>query len=338
MEIWEIILLVIGIYFLVMLLYSLVIYFAVSKELGKRADKNPMLKYFTAADYKGLETEALSFKNDKDETLNGKVYFKDSKESDTIFVFFHGFGAGHEAYTTLINDLVTTLEMPVLTFDYTGCDLSDGKKIPNTLQGLVDGHAFLAYIKSLPEYQHKKLILGGHSWGGFVASNLYPYNKDKNIVKVISINGVTDFPLLYKNSARAPYLFIFVNNFLNMFRYKKFAFATTRKSIKNTPVPHLFIHGLKDDAILFSPYISSLVLQEDNHKAIKFHFEKEKFHNAYLTLDSEKNLRELQSDLKAYGKSKDKPALEKKFKNLDYNHLVENDKKVLDIIKSFVEE
>ena len=190
------------------------------------------------------------------------------------------------------------------------------------------------------QFKNKKLILGGHSWGGFVASNLYPYNKDKNIIKVISINGVTDFGLVYKNVARAPYLFIIVNNLINAFRYKKLAFATTRKSIKNTPVPYLFMHGLKDQMIPFSPYVSSLVLQEDKYKSINFHFEKERYHNAYLTDESEAALQNLQSEMKAYGKAKgaEKEAVAKRIKEIDFTKLVENDKRFLEIIKKFVEE
>ena len=340
MEIWEIVLLVIGIYFLVVLIYSLVIYFLVQKEISFRADKNPLLHYYTADDYPALKTEPLRFKNDKGETLNGKVYYTDNLDSDRVCLFFHGFGAGHEAYTTLINDLVTTLGMPLLAFDYTGCDLSEGKKIPNTLQALSDADHFLAYLATHEKFKHKKLILCGHSWGGFVASNLYPYNKDKNIIKVISINGVTDFGLVYKNTAHAPYLFLVVNNIINAFRYKKLAFATTRKSIKNTPVPHLFMHGLKDPIIAFSPYISSLVLQEDKYKSINFHFEKERYHNAYLTNDSEAGLQTLQREMKAYGNAKEseKEAIAERIKAIDFSKLVENDKAFLTVIKKFVEE
>ena len=43
------------------------------------------------------------------------------------------------------NDLVTTLEMPLLIFDYTGCDLE--VKALLVYQPLVDAHAFLALYK-----------------------------------------------------------------------------------------------------------------------------------------------------------------------------------------------
>lgn len=336
MEKWHIILFVIGGYFLLLILYSLLVYFMVQKTIGKRTDKNPLLRYFTASDYPGLKSEDFSFLNPDGVKLNGKIYTR-GEESETIALFFHGFGAGHESYTTLINDLVTTLKMPVLAFDYTGCDLSEGKKIPNTLQAVVDADAFLKHLQTMPAYKDKKLILIGHSWGGFVATNLLPFHPDKKITQVISLNGVTDFPLMYKYQARAPYLFIPVNNLINLFRYKKFALTTTRKSIKNTKVSHLFIHGLKDEAVPFSPFISSLVLPEDKYHNINFHFEKDRYHNAYLTNESETNLRELQADLKSLVKAKDKDSLINKIKATDFNKLVENDPSILTIIKTFVE-
>ncbi len=338
METWQIILLIIGIYIAALIIYSLLVHIFVTVSVGKRMDKNPMFKYFTAEDYPGLKASPLSFKNKKGVTLNGFIYERAESENNAIIVFFHGFGAGHQAYTTLINDVVTTVGYKVLTFDYMGCDLSEGKKMPNMLQALSDGHDFLAYIKTLDEYKDKPIILMGHSWGGFVAANLYPYNKDKKIIKVLALNAITDFPLYYKSAARAPYIFIPINNLFNYFKYGKLALATTRKSIKDTPVPHLFIHGEKDDSIPVTPYISSLVLQSDKHKRVKFHFDKDHYHNVYLTLESEKAFRNLLAKLKEYKKSKDKTALYDEIVNYDYNTFVENDKDILQIIKHFIKE
>lgn len=336
MEIWQIILLALAAYLLLTLLYSTFIYFMIQKKMGRRTDKNPLLSYYTADDYDGLNATSFAFKNDRGVILNGKHYDRSGTRKDEVIVFFHGYGAGHEAYTTLINDLITVTKRSVITFDYTGCDLSEGDKIPNTLQALADGHLFLRYIQSKEEFRNKKLILIGHSWGGFVATNLLPYNKDKNILKVVSINGITDFSLLYKNSARAPYIFIPLNNFLNAFRYKEFAFSTTRKSIKNTTVPHLILHGLKDDSVPFSPYISSLILQSDAHKMIKFHFGDARYHNVYLTKESELKLRQLQSNLKYVQNKKDGATYVQAIKDTAFAELVENDPKFLKLINDFI--
>lgn len=336
MDTWLIILIIIASYIVLMILYSLFAYLLVNKSIAKRTDKNPILRYFTAADYPQLKATPLSFKNRKGTELRGFIYDKEQTKTDSVVIFFHGFGAGHQAYTTLIHDLVETLNLPVAAFDYTGCDLSDGKKIPNTLQALSDGHDFLTYITSQPQYKKRKLILIGHSWGGFVATNLPPFNRDKKISHVVSLSGVTDFPLIYRMRTKAPFIFIPINNLLNYFRYRGFAFATTKKSIKDTSIPHLFIHGEKDEAIPFNPFVSVLVLQSDKYHKVKFHIEKEKYHNVYLTNESEASLRLLQRNLKASRRHPHDDTYKTFIAQFDFNTAVINDPNILTIIKNFV--
>ena len=338
MKPWEIILLIVAIYVLIIFLYSLFVYLLVQKTIARRMDKNPLFKYFTADDYIGLKATPLSFKNRKGVTLNGFVYEREDALTNAVIVFFHGHAAGHLAYTTLINDLVTKTRYEVLTFDYMGCDLSEGKKMPNMSQALSDGHDFLAYIKTLDDYKDKPLILIGHSWGGYVASNLYPLNKDKMIIKIVSINGLTDIALMFKKMARAPFMFIPLYNTLTSFHYGKLAFKTTRKSIKDTPVPHLFIHGEKDDSVPLMPFVSSLVLQSDKHKRIKFHFESDRYHNVYLTKESELKLRDLLVLVKNHNRSKNKSETEKAILNFPFDEAVINDHKILSIIDDFIKE
>lgn len=337
MELWEIIILILGLYLLLMTIFSLFVRAFVNKSIGKRADKNELLTYFSSQDYQGLNVREFSFKNNQDVTLQAREYYYE-KNSDTIAIFFHGFGSGHMAYTTLINDLASSLKMSVLTFDYMGCDLSEGDKIPNTLQAVVDAKSFIEYISTIEEYKDKKLVLIGHSWGGFVATNLAPLFQEHKIIRVISLNGVTDFSLMYKVMSRAPSLFIPLNNFLNSFRYKKIAYMTTRKSIKNTKIPTLIMYGEKDDAVPLNPFVSLLVLPSKDNKNIMFYGDKNKFHNIYLTLESETKLRELQSDLKEITKKNNNEDIIAKIKNTDFHELVVNDPAVISVISTFIKD
>lgn len=324
---------------LLMIIYSLVVYFIVGKILKRRSDKNSLLQYYTSGDYPSLSATPISFKSKEGVGLNGFHYAsEESKDSDTLLVFFHGIGAGHEAYTTLINDLVTALQTPLIAFDYTGCDLSEGSSIPSTLQALSDAEEFLKYLKT-SDYANKKLILIGHSWGGFVATNLAKLEVESKVVGVISLNGITNFAKTYQKMTHAPLLFIPIYNVLSFIHYRKLAFMNTAKSIKNTAIPHLFIHGLLDGAVSFKGFIAPLIFQSVNNKNVFFHIEKQKHHNAYLTLDSEKNLQILQKDLQELGKKKsDKELITSKIQNTDFANLVENDPVVIECIKKFVEE
>ncbi len=325
--------------FLLMVIYSLFVYFLVAKAIQKRSDKNPLLEYYTSIDYPTLKATPLSFKSKEGVNLNGFHYAPfESGDSEYLLLFFHGIGSGHEAYTTLINDLVTELKTPLIAFDYTGCDLSEGSKIPNTLQALSDGEELLKYLNT-SEYTNKKLILVGHSWGGFVASNLSKFDVDKKVVGVVSLNGITDFAATYRRITYAPKIFIPLYNLLTAIHYKKLAFMNTEKSTKNTEIPHLFVHGLHDAAVPFKEFIAPLMFQSLNNKNIFFHIEQAKFHNAYLTVESETNLQILQKDLQELGKKKsDEELISAKIKNTDFDHLVENDPVVITVIKKFVEE
>ncbi len=325
--------------FLLMIIYSLLVYFIIAETLKKRTDKNPLLQYYTSSDYPDLKAVPITFKSKEGVNLNGFHYGSEaSSDSDYLLLFFHGIGAGHESYTTLINDLVTSLKTPLIAFDYTGCDLSEGSKIPSTLQALSDAEELLKYLKT-SEYSNKKLILVGHSWGGFVASNLAKLDDEKKVVGVISLNGITNFAKTYQKMGHAPALFPFIYNSLSFIHYRKLAFMNTAKSIKNTAIPHLFVHGLLDKAVSFKDFIAPLMFQSVDNKNIFFHLEKEKFHNAYLTLESEKNLQLLQKDLQELGNKKsDKEVVKAKIQNTDFAFLVENDLTVIAGIKKFVEE
>lgn len=334
MEIWEIVLLVAGLYLLVMIVYSLLLYGIIKAKTGKREDKNELLKYFTAEDYPGLASKDISFTNKRNEILAGKIYYKGNIIYNRVILFFPGFGPGHEAYTTLINDLVMTNELPVITFDYSGTGASSGKKIRDFLEAVVDAGYFIDYLKSQEEFLNTEFLLIGHSWGGFVATNLAPLHPYLKIKRIISLNGVTNFPKLFQNMTKAPFVFPFIVRGLSYLKYQRIALSTTKKSIKKTTIPHLFIHGEKDDAVPIYPFISELI-NVNKDSVVKFHLEKAKYHNVYLTLNSEQNLRSLQSDLRDLSKVKFNRPLKEKIAEIDYTKLVENDEVILERIKTF---
>ena len=81
---------------LILLLLALLCY---NVAFGKRYDKSPLLKYFTADDF-SLSAEAVEFKVKKN-TVRGFIYRKsDIKSNGRLIIFCHGMGAGHLAYTT----------------------------------------------------------------------------------------------------------------------------------------------------------------------------------------------------------------------------------------------
>lgn len=335
MEFWEILLLTIALYIAVMFVYSLIICIFVQAQTKKREDKNELLTYFTVEDYKDLSTEKFTFENKHHLTLAGTIYYNKKITFNRVIVFFHGFGPGHIAYTTLIKDLVMSNKLPVITFDYTGTGESEGKNLRNFFEPLNDAGALINYLKGKPEFLNTEFLLIGHSWGGFVATNLAKLHPHLAIKRVVSLNGVTDFPGLFRYASKGPFILPSLIRFFNYFAYQKIAYLTTKKSIKNTTIPHLFIHGEKDVDVPVGSFIAPLVTSSVNNAAIKFHLEKTKHHNAYLTLESEKNLLALKEDLKMLSKAKHNRPLKEKIEKIDYTKLVENDEFILELIKTF---
>ena len=100
---------------------------AYSFAFGSRCDKNPLLKYFTAADF-SLTATPVQVNKGKNK-LCGFIYTKASAtQKNVLAVFCHGLGAGHAAYMTEINSLCEN-GFTVLALDNRRFDLSAWKTV-----------------------------------------------------------------------------------------------------------------------------------------------------------------------------------------------------------------
>ena len=98
---------------------------------GKRYDKVPLVKYFTAEEF-GLTAEPIS----SGKYLKGFIYKNNQAvENGKIIVLCHGMGPGHIAYTTDIA-YFCNLGYTVAAFDGMGCNFSDGRNIKGMYEGI----------------------------------------------------------------------------------------------------------------------------------------------------------------------------------------------------------
>lgn len=295
---------------------------------GKRADKNPLLKYFTAEDF-NLTATPVALKSGKT-TLNGFIYSATNPQNpQNAIVFCHGMGPGHVAYTTEIA-FFCKLGFAVLAVDNRGCNLSQGKNMKGMYSGVQTAIAAATYARA--NYKGK-VYLVGHSWGGYSALCA---SKKVKVDKVIAI-APPDSPAKTMSSGAAPLigkpLAAILRPFWHAVNFFKFGFkgnASAGKSATKNGTPTLIIHGDCDNVV--TKNCSAYKTAKGAH--IKKYLAAGKAHNPYNTVKAEEKLKELLQTLA----SKTLTAEEKQkfFKEFDFIAATEEDEKVMGLISDFL--
>ncbi len=158
---------------------------------GYRLDADPGLYYFDWRDLDGMKRDDFSFTNRFNEILRGGLYHLDNCEhKDTLVIFSHGYGGGHNSYIKEIYHIVKA-GYRVLAIDAAGCIESEGTGLRGFNQQTSDTIDLLSYLKSLDEYKDLKIDLVGHSMGGYTSLNILNYVDGIN--KVVSLAGPVSF-------------------------------------------------------------------------------------------------------------------------------------------------
>ncbi len=308
---------------------------------GGRADKNPLLKYFTAADF-NLSATPITVKSGKTD-LNGFIYSSGNaplNQTENLIIFAHGMGPGQIAYTTEIAYFCNR-GATVLAFDSAGCNFSGGKNIKGMYEGAKTVLAAIGYVRSLPEFAKSKLTLIGHSWGGYsvlcaaakAAQKIGA--KQQKINKVIAISAPCTPAKTIKNGAAriiGKPLAVLLRPFwwiINLLKFGACGNASATKSAKKAAesgAEVLLIHGDSDSIV--AP--ENAVYFKVNKKEVKKYLVKGKAHNPYNTTSAETKLRQLNSALMS---KKLTPEEKKKFfKEFDFKAATEEDEDVMQIM------
>ncbi|MFA5283454.1 MAG: alpha/beta fold hydrolase [Bacilli bacterium] len=259
-----------------------VVFYIMNKSFGRRCDGYAHAYYFTAEDYPELSRDGFSFLSNKKQRLYGYLYHREGIEPKGLIIFLHGIGAGHVAYTRLINRLADSGNI-IMAFDYTGCGMSEGRSMKSMIQGVVDLEYALKYIDQNDEIKKLPRYAIGHSWGGFLALNVLNI-KDSNVLKVVSLAGFdTQTSAITTLKEKKQYLavpFAFLNN---LFHYGKYALYSSKKALKRTSAEVLYIQGEQDRSI--KPKYSGEIFQKIalNKRNIKVEIIEGKMHNCYLS-------------------------------------------------------
>lgn len=305
------------------LIFLLLLAFAFLSEkiaFGKRCDKNPILKYFSAEDFNLSAESALLPKG-----LKGFIYRKDGvPQKSKLIIFCHGMGPGHIAYTTEVAYFCNQ-GYSVLAVDSRGCNFSDGKNLKGMYSGVQTAVSAIDFAK---EKGYKDIYLVGHSWGAYSALCASAKRKVSGVVAISAPNTPSKTmqegaaPIISRPLAAALRPFWWIVNFI---KYGAKGNSDAAKCAKRNGTPTLLIHGDIDKVV--TPNKAAFYKAEGKH--ITKLLAKGKAHNPYNTENAEKLLAELSAKLRN-GDIAD-------IAQFDFKAATEEDEEVMQKILKFIE-
>ena len=317
-----------GLWLLISAAFALVI---VKSPFSKRCDKNPLLKYFTAADFSltAKPVETTYFKNKKKTlSLRGYLYTKSGVEKrNKLVIFCHGMGPGQIAYTTEIAALCRD-GFDVLALDNQGCNFSDGKKIKGFHKGVEAAEAAIDYADEKLGYE--KIYLLGHSWGGYSALCA---SRSRQVEGVVAISAPDKPSKVLKTGAKGilpAFIVASAYPFMLLFLGSKNNSAAECARYANAPV--LLIQG---DGDKVCPKESAAFYAAAGPNIQKILAEG-KGHNPYNTVEAEQELSKLSKKLAEAQKTK--RADRAFFKNFDFSAATQEDEGIMQSILNFLEQ
>ena len=234
---------------------------AYNMNFGMRVDVSQ--NSFSEDDFDMLREE-VEFPSNKGQILRGYIYKKDdSYTPKALIVFSHGYTNTHNDYLNQINYFVQN-DYIALTYDNTGCGMSNGNDMIGLAQSPIDLSSALTFVENSDELNNYKVFLYGHSWGGYAVTAVLNYgHKVDGVVSRSGFNNSRDMLIeygkrLYGNwlGLLSPYAYI----------YEKIKFGDDVdkngiKGINSSPdTPILLLHSEDDDTISLN---NSLLAHKD---------------------------------------------------------------------------
>ncbi|MBD5632701.1 MAG: alpha/beta hydrolase [Clostridia bacterium] len=318
MEVWKIIVIDLSVILFVILLLFAIAALCHKTAFGKRYDKNPLLKYFTAKDF-GLTADEFPLG-----CLYGAIY-NGAKTNGEVIIFVHGMGPGHCAYMTEIA-YFCNLGYTVVAVDSLGCGLSLGKKIKGMYEGVISAVDTVDFVQK--QFENSKVYLVGHSWGGYSALCASAARKVDKVVAISAPStpaktlqcGAKQFIGGLLAAILSPFWWL-----INLTVFGKKGNANAAKCASNNNTPTLLIHGDSDKIV----GKNNAVINKADGKNIQKLIVKGKAHNPYNTVAAEQKLAELSAALRRADKDY--------FSNFDFTAATEEDAAVMSEIVNFLQ-
>ncbi len=321
--------------------FCMILAWAVEKVgFGKRQEGNPLLRYFTAADFENLHAAPVEFSGNRGQTLRGNLYSDSTRtEYKALLIFVHGMGGGHLSYTTEI-DYFAKRGFLVLSYDQTGTMASDGASLVGMPQGIYDLKSALDFVKQNSLTKNLPVLLAGHSWGAYIVSRILYFHPD--VKGVVALSAPEDVPELLCAQAKVQtqHSIAFLKPFLRLYERLKFgAVAAKRTSeiVADSDTPILLLHGAADTAVpLSSAAANSELLKTRSNVQTQIYPEKQ--HNVYSSLQAEQYITEAFQKLGVLADNKENTEeLQAYAASLDFRKMCEEDSAVMETVAAFLE-
>ena len=318
-----------GILFLLMIL-CLIIYSYIIKMHNKLFNHkfipDPLIKYYDK------DEEGLSFLeydiNNNDEIIKGGFYSYKEYDNNKLIIFCHGMDSTIGAYMQDISYFAHHGYL-VYGFNYFGTDNSSStlKGFGNSLYCL---NLVINKLKEDDNYKNKELIIIGHSWGGYAATNIISIHKDIKCVVALAPMVCVDNML---KQFKVPKLF---RKLLISYDNKKcsgYSKYNGLNSINNYSNKCMILQSKNDPVISFDNSLNYIKNNTIN-KNVEYLILDNKYHNPNYTDEGLKIMVEFVTECAKYKDNKDK--LEEIKKNTDYHTMGSLDEDVMNKILDFI--
>lgn len=303
-----------------------------------RQDGNPLLHYYSASDFPGLQRTPFDFEGNNGQKLQGYYYYYASPRKDRLIVFDHGMGNGHAAYLREI-ELIARRGYTVFTYDHTGCRESEGEHVVGFAQSLCDLDYAINALHSAKEYGDAKYTVIGHSWGGFSALNISALHPE--VESCVSLSGFIGVERMIEQ---------FFSGILKFYRPSvmrlehetnpMYSLIDARKSLKNSKSRILYIASDDDPTVKTAYHFDTLKKAPPEGADITFHLVHGKLHNPNYSASAVAELAKMSQAMTEGMKKKafETPEAVDAFRNSwDWEKITEQDEELWNMIFDFIE-
>ncbi len=317
---------VIGGVILISFIFAIVLH---SMYFGKRFTPDPLVTYYSNSEF-NIDRIAVEIPCRR-ETLRGYLYNPNGSIKDKLIVFNHGMGSSIDAYNQDICYFAARGYM-VLGVNHIGVDTSSGRGVKGFSGSLKSLDYVLRWVDKSGLGKGKKIIVIGHSWGGFAASNITKYHPE--VSKVIAISPFVSIRRMLKSSLPPflnfliPYIYL-----IDYFKCGKYAFCNSRKSLNSFNGSTLIVASRNDFMIKYD--LNAGYLHHSVYGA-RYLINDDRYHNPNYTKDAVNYMIDYMTRLNAYKGNLE--AINNLKKNTDFHRMGALDFEVMDKILKFIEE